>query len=86
MSRYYGVTAIKQTPSDAARPYDRRQQPRSVMGIKVLLLKQKTQSLEQRWAEEHHYTTQVVRGAKAEEAFPEFIARRGRPLIERRAG
>jgi enoyl-CoA hydratase/carnithine racemase len=52
----------------------------SVIGIKALLLKQKTQSLEQQWAEERHYTTHVARGAKAEEAFPEFIARRGRPL------
>ena len=31
-------------------------------------------------AEERHFTTHVVRGAKAEEAFPEFIARHGRPL------
>jgi len=52
----------------------------AVTGIKTLLLKQKAQSLEQQWAEERHYTTHVVRGAKAEEAFPEFIARRGRPL------
>jgi hypothetical protein len=51
-----------------------------VMGIKALLLKQMTQSLEEQWAEERHFTTHVVRGAKAEEAFPEFIARHGRPL------
>jgi enoyl-CoA hydratase/carnithine racemase len=52
----------------------------AVMGIKTLLLKQMTQSLEEQWAEERHFTTHVVRGAKAEDAFPEFIARRGRPL------
>jgi len=52
----------------------------SVVGIKALLLKQMTQSLEEQWAEERHYTTHVVRGARAEEAFPEFIARKGRPL------
>ena len=52
----------------------------AVMGIKALLLKQMTQSLEEQWAEERHFTTHIVRGAKAEEAFPEFIARRGRPL------
>src|SRR5437667_7434388 len=52
----------------------------AVTGIKTLLLKQKAQGLEQQWAEERHYTTHVVRGAKAEDAFPEFIARRGRPL------
>src|SRR5437667_11458872 len=51
----------------------------AVTGIKTLLLKQKAQGLEQQWAEERHYTTHVVRGAKAEDAFPEFIARRGRP-------
>jgi enoyl-CoA hydratase len=52
----------------------------AVMGIKTLLLKQMTQSLEEQWSEERHFTTHVVRGAKAEEAFPEFIARHGRPL------
>jgi enoyl-CoA hydratase/carnithine racemase len=52
----------------------------AVKGIKTLLLKQMTQSLEEQWAEERHFTTHVVRGAKAEEAFPEFIARHGRPL------
>jgi hypothetical protein len=52
----------------------------SVMGIKALLVKQQTQSIEQQFAEERHYTTQVLRGAKAEDAFPEFIARKGRPL------
>src|SRR6516162_2612941 len=52
----------------------------AVMGIKTLLFKQMTQSLEEQWTEERHFTTHVVRGAKAEEAFPEFIARHGRPL------
>src|SRR5437763_11379180 len=52
----------------------------AVMGIKTLLLKQMTQGLEEQWAEERHFTTHVVRGAKAEEAFPEFIARKGRHL------
>src|SRR5262249_36500531 len=52
----------------------------AVMGVKALLLRQKGQNLEQQWTEEREYTTHVVRGARAEEAFPEFIARRGRPL------
>jgi len=52
----------------------------AVMGIKALLLKQMTESVEEQWAEERHFTTHVVKGAKAEDAFPEFIARRGRPL------
>ncbi len=51
----------------------------AVMGVKALLLKQKGQNLEQQWAEEQHYTTHVMRGAKAEQAFPDFIARKGRP-------
>jgi hypothetical protein len=52
----------------------------SVIGIKALLLDQMGRNLEKQWNKERHYTTHVVRGAKAEEAFPEFIARRGRPL------
>src|ERR1700758_563236 len=52
----------------------------AVMGIKTLLLKQMTQNLEEQRAEERHFTTLGGRGARAEEAFPEFIARRGRPL------
>jgi enoyl-CoA hydratase/carnithine racemase len=52
----------------------------SVMGVKALMLAQMGRSLEEQWALERDYTTNVVRGARAEEAFPEFIARRGRPL------
>jgi enoyl-CoA hydratase/carnithine racemase len=52
----------------------------AVIGIKSLLMKQMTQSVAEQFAEERHFTTHVVRGAKAEDAFPEFIARKGRPL------
>src|SRR5499427_4209158 len=52
----------------------------AVIGVKALLLKHMGHNLEEQWATERDYTTNVVRGAKAEEAFPEFIARRGRPL------
>ena len=45
-----------------------------------LLLQQMGRSLEEHWALERDYTRNVVRDAKAEEAFPEFIARKGRPL------
>jgi enoyl-CoA hydratase/carnithine racemase len=55
----------------------------AVMGIKALLLKHMGRDLEQQWAAERDYTTNVVRGAKAEEAFPEFIAHKGRPLPPR---
>src|SRR5262245_17569561 len=50
----------------------------SVMGVKALLLQDMGKSLEEQWTNEREYTTKVVRGAKAEAAFPEFIARRGR--------
>jgi len=52
----------------------------SVMGVKALLLMDMGANLEAQWTNERDYTTNVVRGAKAEQAFPEFIARRGRPL------
>ena len=42
----------------------------AVVRIKSLLLKQMAQTLEQQWGEERDYTTHVVRGARAEEAFP----------------
>ena len=52
----------------------------SVMGVKALLLKDMGCTLEEQWVNERDYTMNVVRGAKAEAAFPDFIARRGRPL------
>jgi enoyl-CoA hydratase/carnithine racemase len=52
----------------------------SVMGVKALLLKDMGRDLEEQWTNERDYTTNVARGAKAEAAFPEFIARKGRPL------
>src|SRR4029453_4574223 len=52
----------------------------SVVGVKALLLQDLGRSLEEQWANERSYTTSVMRGAKAEAAFPDFIARKGRPL------
>ncbi len=52
----------------------------SVIGIKRLLLQHKGQSLEQQWMNEKDFTTNVLRGTLAEEAFPDFLARRGRPV------
>ena len=52
----------------------------SVIGIKALLMQDMGQDLETQWANEKEYTSNVSRGAKAEEAFTEFIARKGRPL------
>ena len=50
----------------------------AVTGIKSLLLQQLGHGLDAQWAAEKDYTTHVMRGAKAEDAFPEFIARKGR--------
>jgi len=50
----------------------------SVMGVKRLLLEDLGCNLEEQWTNERHYTANVARGAKAEQAFPDFIARRGR--------
>src|SRR5437763_16724176 len=52
----------------------------AVRGIKALLLKQKTQSLEGQWQEERDFARNEFQNAKAEDAFPEFIARKGRAL------
>lgn len=56
----------------------------SVIGIKALLLQGLGANLEEQWTAERDFTTHVLRGAKAEEAFPEFIARKGRPLSNSR--
>jgi enoyl-CoA hydratase/carnithine racemase len=50
----------------------------SVMGVKALLLQDMGADLEQQWQNERDYTTNVARGARAEAAFGEFIARKGR--------
>src|SRR5437870_11061399 len=49
----------------------------AVVGVKALMLKQMAQDLEAQWDAERRYTTEVMRNAKAKEAFPEFIARKG---------
>jgi enoyl-CoA hydratase len=49
----------------------------AVQGVKALMLKQMAMNLEQQFEAEHEYTTHVLRGAKAKDAFPEFIARKG---------
>ena len=50
----------------------------SVIGIKDLLLQHKGSTLEQMWANEKDFTTNKVRGYGVEEAFPEFLSRKGR--------
>ena len=50
----------------------------AVIGVKALLLQHMGADLEGQWTNERTYTTKVMRGAKAEDAFPDFIARKGR--------
>src|SRR4051812_7824000 len=52
----------------------------AIKGIKRLLLKQMAEDLEAQWQEERDFARNEFENAKAEEAFPEFIARKGRPL------
>ncbi|HET7159520.1 MAG TPA: enoyl-CoA hydratase/isomerase family protein, partial [Burkholderiales bacterium] len=49
----------------------------AVMGIKSLMLQQMTQNLEEQFETELNYGKNVMRGAKAKDAFPEFISRKG---------
>jgi len=49
----------------------------AVMGVKALMLRQMTMGLEEQFNAERDYTTNVMRGAKAKDAFPEFISRKG---------
>lgn len=49
----------------------------AVMGVKALLLKQQGESQEKQWEAEYEYGRTVMRGAKAADAFPEFMARKG---------
>lgn len=79
LNRLVGRAELRQTTMALAKTIAGNNRA-AVMGIKQLLLKQMTQSVEQQWAEERRFTTEVVPGAKAEDAFPEFIARKGRPL------
>jgi len=52
----------------------------AVKGIKRLLLKQMAEDLEAQWQEERDFARNEFQNAKAEDAFPEFIARKGRAL------
>jgi len=52
----------------------------AVMGIKSLMLQQMTQNLQEQFDAEKEYTTHVLRGAKAKDAFPDFIERKGLAL------
>ena len=50
----------------------------SVMGMKELLLKGMNANLLEQFENERHFTSEVVKGYGVEDAFPEFLARKGR--------
>ena len=50
----------------------------SVMGIKELLLQHKGADMHQMWDNERAYTTGKVQGFGVEQAFPDFLSRKGR--------
>ncbi|MEK7807095.1 MAG: hypothetical protein AAB528_05100, partial [Chloroflexota bacterium] len=50
----------------------------SVMGIKELLLQGMGRDLRQLWDNERQFTTDKVQGYGVEQAFPDFLARKGR--------
>ncbi len=52
----------------------------SVTGIKEILLQDKAADMRGMWENEVDYTTNKVKGYGVEDAFPEFIARRGRQV------
>lgn len=52
----------------------------SVMGIKRLMLENMGRDLGAQWANEADFGRHVIPGAKAEDAFPDFIKRKGRAL------
>jgi len=51
---------------------------KSVMGVKRLLLQNLNGSLIEQWRNEKDFARYVMPNAKAEDAFPDFIARKGR--------
>ncbi len=49
----------------------------AVMGVKALMLQQMRQGLAEQFDAEQDYSAHVLRGAKAKDAIPEFITRKG---------
>ena len=52
----------------------------SVQGFKRLLLEGRNKDLREQYENERYFNREVVQGYGVEQAFPEFISRRGRPL------
>jgi enoyl-CoA hydratase len=56
-----------------------KNRPEAIQGIKHLLLQDMGSNLRQMWVNEKEFTTDQFRGYGVEQAFPEFLARKGRP-------
>ena len=52
----------------------------AVVGIKQLMLRGFGEPLHTQWEHEIDHGKNVLKGAKAEDAFPDFIARKGRQI------
>ncbi|MBT5497509.1 MAG: hypothetical protein HOK54_17345, partial [Alphaproteobacteria bacterium] len=52
----------------------------AVVGIKELMLRGLGEPLHTQWEHEIDHGKNVLKGAKAEDAFPDFIARKGRQI------
>lgn len=50
----------------------------AVVGVKKLLMQDLGEAMRTQWENESDYGKNVMKGAKAEDAFPDFIARKGR--------
>jgi enoyl-CoA hydratase len=53
----------------------------AVMGVKALMLRQMSMGLEEQFDAERDYTTNVLRGAKGKDDFPELIERKGLQVV-----
>jgi len=54
----------------------------AVAGCKRLLLQDMNADLEQQWENEQNYARDIMPNASATEAFPEFLARKGKHAAE----
>ncbi|MEM7504447.1 MAG: enoyl-CoA hydratase/isomerase family protein [Pseudomonadota bacterium] len=77
LNRLVHSDALYDTTMELATQIAANDRP-SVVGIKSLLLEQHNTTMREQWEAEQRFTTDVLRGAKAEDAFPDFIARKGR--------
>ena len=79
LNQLVGSTLLAKTTATLAEKIASNDLP-SIMGIKALMLAQHNADVRSQWQAEIEFTSDVLPGAKAEDAFPDFIARKGRNL------